>query len=104
MSKEHTEITVRRSTINASRKIIVVSKITAVHIQHAINKHDIDPHDDGKARVWAIFDFLYFEMKLPEDEFKDMKILRTFRPARKPDSDTLYAEFEDEASVNLINL
>ena len=43
-------------------------------------------------------------MKLPEDEFKDMKIMRTFRPARQPDSDRIYAEFEEEASVNLINL
>ena len=33
-----------------------------------------------------------------------MKILRTFRPAKQPDSDRLYAEFADLTSVNLINL
>ena len=103
LSKQDDDTTLRTKTIKAARKILGFSKITVAHIQQAVKEHDLDPNDDAKAKVWAIYDFLYYEMKIPDDEIKAMNILRTFRPARKPDSDTLYAEFVEETSVNLIN-
>ena len=84
--------------------ILGFSRITADHIKQAIIEHELDEKDEPNAKAWAIFDFLYYEMKIPDDKIKEMKILRTFRPVKQPDSDRLYAEFSDPASVYLINL
>ena len=94
----------RRAVIKSAKRILGFSKVTEVHIKQAKDEHGIADDDEEKARRYAIFDFLYYEMKLPEDKIKPMKIVRTFRPSREPDSDRLYAEFEDEASAVLINL
>ena len=103
-SKYDEEVEARRTEINFAKRILGFSKISDVHIKQAILEHDIDENDESKANIWTIFDFLYYEMKIPSDKIKEMKILRTFRPVKQPDSDRLYAEFSDIASVNLINL
>ena len=101
--KEQENTLLMRNTIKSARKILGFSKITATHIQQAVVEHELDPSDEAKAKIWTIFDFLYYEMKLSEDKIKDIKILRTFRPAKDPDSDRLYAEFADESSINQIH-
>ena len=103
ISKEQEDNQLMRNTIKSARKILGFSKITVNHIQQAVIEHELDPNDEANAKIWAICDFLYYEMKLPEDKIKDMKILRTFRPAKDPDSDRLYAEFADESSINQIH-
>ena len=110
-SNEHTEPSVnddeteaRREAINRAKMILGFSKITDAHVKQAITEHELDEKDEMKAKIYAIYDFLYYEMKIPSDKVKEMKILRTFRPSQQPDSDRLYAEFADLSSVNLINL
>ena len=98
------EQNVQKMTVKAAKKILGFSLITATHLQQAVEEHGIDPLDETKAKVYSIFDFLHYEMKIPEKEIKAMKILRTFRSVNQPDSGRLYAEFEEEASANLINL
>ena len=102
-SQELNEVFLRKSAVQAAKKILGFSEITTQHIQQAVAHHGLDPCAHDEAEACAIYDFLYFEMKIPEAEIKNMKILRTFRPARQPSSLRLYAEFSDEATTNLIN-
>ena len=97
------EASLRRVAVQSAKRILGFSKITSQHLQQAIDEHGLAPNDTEGAKVCAIYDFLYYEMKVPEEAIKKMKVLRTFRPARQPDSPKLYAEFAEEASTDLIN-
>ena len=103
-SNQHEEQDLQKTIVKAAKKILGFSLITDTYIQQAVEEHGLDPLDATKDKVYSIYDFLHYEMKIPEKEIKAMKILRTFRPVNQPDSGRLYAEFEEEASVNLINL
>ena len=70
-SNEHTEPSVnddeteaRKQAIDRAKMILGFSKITAAHIKQAITEHDLDETDEMKAKVYAIYDFLYYEMKI----------------------------------------
>ena len=93
----------RKVAVQKAKKILGFSDIPPLHLQQAIDEHGLDPNDDEEAKVCAVRDFLYYEMKIPEEKVKNMTVLRTFRPARQPDSSRLYAEFGEESSVVLIN-
>ena len=97
------EASLRKIAVQAAKKILGFTKIDSHHIQQAIDEHGLDPDDSEVARVCAVYDFLHYEMKVPVEEVKKMKIVKTFRPSKQPDSDRLYAEFEEEASILLIN-
>ena len=98
------DIEERRLVVSAAKKILGFSKISDVHIKQAIDEHEIDEKDEEKAKIYAVYDFLFYEMKIPENEVKNLKILRTFRSAKLSETDRLYAEFADQASVNYVNL
>ena len=102
-SEDQNDLSMRKSAIDAAKKILGFSNILPSHIQQAVIEHRSDPNDVELAKVNAVRDFLYYEMKVPETEIKRMKIIRTFRPANQPLSNRLYAEFDDEYTVNLIN-
>ena len=97
------EPSLRFNAVQAAKKILGFSKITSHHLQQAIEEHGLDPGDNEAAKVCAVYDFLYYEMKVPADEVKRMKVIRTFRPAKQPESTRLYAEFAEESSILLIN-
>ena len=103
ISQELNETLLRKSAIQAAKKILGFSEITPHHIQQAIAFHGLNPDDPDEAGACAVKDFLYYEMKVPEVEIKKITVVRTFRPARQPDSNRLYAEFSDESTTNLIN-
>ena len=93
----------RSTAVQAAKKILGFSKITSHHLEQAIEEHGLDTGDSEAAKVCAVKDFLYYEMKIPVAEVAGMKVVRTFRPAKQPESLRLYAEFADETSIHLIN-
>merc|ERR1719318_1339803 len=62
------EIEKRRLVVSDAKKILGFSKISDIHIKQAIEEHQIDEKDEEKAKIYAIYDFLFYEMKIPENE------------------------------------
>ena len=84
--------------VRAAKRVLGLSPITNDHIEQAKSEYTII--DEDEAKIAAIKDVLYFEMKIPESKIKSLKITRVFRSTTHPDR--LYAEFEEESVVHYI--
>lgn len=84
------------------KRIIGFSPITTAHIEHAKAEYNIE--DDHEARIAAVKDLLYFEMKIPAEQIREMKQKRVFAPVNKPKKhpERFYVEFYEESSVKTI--
>ena len=85
-----------------AKKVLGFSPITIEDISHLKAQHGTD--DDARAMHLSIKEFLSLEMKVPSTVLDTINILNVFPPAKNPTNwKTLYAEFPDSATTDLIN-
>ena len=88
--------------LREAKKILGFSPIRRDDIDYLKMQNSIE--DDSQAMISSILEFLTYEMKVPRSITDNLVIRRVFPPA-KPSSagwSTLYAEFQDIASAELI--
>ena len=82
-----------------ARKIIGLQTIYPADVERQIRLYNAKDEDEG--RLLAVKEFLRLEMKIKEDVFNTMDIVRIFPPA-KEEWDRLYVQFSSQTSVNTI--
>jgi hypothetical protein len=89
--------------LKEAKKVVGFSPITVDDINYLKSQHAIE--DDATAMTFSIIEFLTFEMKVPKSFTDKLVLKRVFPPAKPPPSgwSTLYAEFPDTASADLIH-
>ena len=89
--------------LKEAKKVVGFSPITVDDINYLKSQHAIE--DDATAMTFSIIEFLTFEMKVPKSFTDKLVLKRVFPPAKPPASgwSTLYAEFPDNASADLIH-
>ena len=95
----------RDAAVNAvhhARKILGFSPIVQEDIDFLKEKHSVE--DTNEAMKLAVIEFLNDEMKVPKSITDRLSIKRIFPPAKQPTGwKTLYAEFNDISTSELIN-
>ena len=90
------------AVLQSAKKILGFAPITIDDINYLKAHHPIT--DDSEAMTFSILEFMNMEMKVPKHVTDNLVIKRVFPPARQPDGwKTLYAEFQDISTANLIN-
>ena len=90
------------SVLQNAKNILGFSPITIDDISYLKAKQSIS--DDSEAMIHSIIEFLNDEMKIPKHITDNILIKRVFTPAKQPTGwKTLYAEFQNSSSTNLIN-
>ena len=85
-----------------AKRVLGFSPITPEDISYLKGQHAVD--EDAKAKQLSIMEFLRCEMKVPTAILDTINIVRVFPPARDPTGwKTLYAEFQDSTTADLIN-
>ena len=85
-----------------AKKILGFSPITPEDLSYLKCHHHTD--DDARAMVLSIKEFLSCEMKVPGSVLDTITIVNVFPPAKTPTNwKTLYAEFQDSITTDLIN-
>ena len=86
-----------------AKRVIGFSPIKIEDINYLKEQHSID--DDTTAMTISIIEFLTFEMKVPKSFTDKLVLKRVFPPAKPPPSgwSTLYAEFPDSTSADLVH-
>ena len=85
-----------------AKRVLGFSPITAEDISYLKEQHATN--DDTKVMLLSIKEFLRCEMKVPTTVLDTINIVRVFPPAKSPTGwKTLYAEFEDSTTTDLIN-
>ena len=88
--------------LQSAKKILGFSPITTEDISYL--KADHGTVDDMETMRIAIIEFLNCEMKVPKSVTENLVIRRIFPPAKQPSGwKTLYAEFQDSSTADLIN-
>ena len=83
--------------------VVGFSPIRFDDVNYLKRQHSIE--DDSTAMRIAIIEFLTFEMKVPKSFTDKLVLKRVFPPAKPPPSgwSTLYAEFPDSTSVDIVH-
>ena len=87
--------------LHDAKRVLGFSPITIEDILYLREQNSIS--DDFQAMVTSIQEFLHFEMKIPTSITDRLVFNRVFPPAKQPTGwSTLYAEFQDLSSAELI--
>ena len=90
------------TVLHNAKNILGFSPITVDDI--AFLKNKLSFLDDSNAMTHSIIEFLNDEMKVPKYITDKLVIKKVFPPSRQPSGwKTLYAEFDNSATTNLIN-
>ena len=85
-----------------AKKVLGFSPITPEDLTY--HKDQQNTEDDTRAMILSIKEFLSCEMKVPSSVIATINIVNVFPPAKNPGNwKTLYAEFEDSTTTDLIN-
>ena len=85
-----------------AKRVLGFFPITPADISYLKEQHAVD--DDAEAKLLSVKEFLRCEMKVPTAILDTINIVRVFPPARDPTGwKTLYAEFQDSTTADLIN-
>ena len=88
--------------LHNAKKVLGFSPITAEDISYLKVQHATE--DDARAMHLSIKEFLGCEMKVPSYVLDTITIIKVFPPAKSPTNwKTLYAEFQDSSTTDLIN-
>ena len=89
------------NVLREAKRILGFSPITPESINVLKQNYSINDHDE--CLKISILNFLHVEMKVPEQIYNSLEIVRIFPPAHKSDWNTLYVVFKDALTVELLN-